>query len=154
MKHLLGILLEVLATDPETSGVRAAAVLDKAQSAGLGESDVHQLLIWIENHMLPNDEPAWPVDEYPEAPSEKAFHYFGEDSASFLSPEGMGYLMEMHNAGEISRTQLEALLWYASNRAFRPMDIYDLEPLIEQVLFVVPHPGMTGGASEGWENIH
>jgi len=129
-------------------------VQDRAAAVGLGAEDVHGLLEWIENHMLPNDEPAWITDESPDAPSDKAFHYFGAESARFLTAEGMGYLMAMRNTGQISRSQLEALLWYASNVAFRPMDIFDLEPVIEQVLFVVPHPGMTGGASEGIENIH
>ena len=49
MKHLLVILLEALSTDPETSRSRAALIQDKAEAAGLGETDVHGLLEWIEN---------------------------------------------------------------------------------------------------------
>ncbi len=154
MKHLLVILLEVLSTDPENSRSRAALIQDKAEAAGLNENDVHGLLEWIENHMLPSDEPVWRRDPGPEAPSDKAFRFFSEDDARYLTPEGMGYLVALRNNNQISRVQLEALLAYASYIAYRPMDIYDLEPIIEQVLFMPGRPGMTGGASEGFENIH
>ncbi len=153
-KHLLIILLEVLSTDPETSKSRAMMIQDKAEAAGLEEGDVHGLLEWIENHMLPSDQPGWQRDPAPDAPSDKAFRYFSEDDARYLTPEGMGYLVALRNNKQISQVQLEALLAYASYVAFRPMDIYDLEPIIEQVLFMPGRPGMTGGASEGFENIH
>jgi len=154
MKHLLVILLEALSTDPETSRSRAALIQDKAEAAGLGETDVHGLLEWIENHMLPNDQPAWRREPAPDSPSDKAFRFFGEDDARYLTPEGMGFLLSLVNNQQINRAQLEALLAYASYVAFQPMGIYDLEPIIEQVLFVPGRPGMTGGASEGFENIH
>jgi len=154
MKHLLVLLLEVLSLDPETSRSRAALIQGKAEAAGLGETDVHGLLEWIENHMLPSDEPVWPRDPAPDAPSEKAFRFFGESDARYLTPEGMGFLIGLRNSNQINRAQLEAVLAYASYVAYRPMDIYDLEPIIEQVLFVPDRPGMTGGASEGFENIH
>ncbi len=154
MKHLLVILLEALSSDPETSQSRAALVQDKAEAAGLGETDVHGLLEWIENHLLPNDQPTWSRDPALDAPSDKAFRFFGEDDARYLTPEGMGYLVSLLNSKQINRRQLEALLAYASYVAYRPMDIYDLEPIIEQVLFMPGRPGMTGGASEGFENIH
>ena len=154
MKHLLVILLEVLSTDPETSRSRAALIQDKADAAGLGEHDVHGLLEWIENHMLPSDEPVWSREPVPDAPSDKAFRFFSDTDARYLTPEGQGYLMALLNTKQISRSQLEALLAYASYVAYRPMNIYDLEPIIEQVLFVPGRPGMTGGASEGFENIH
>lgn len=154
MKHLLVILLEALSTDPESSPARSEMILDKAEAAGLSESDVHGLLDWIENHMLPNDSPGWNREPVPDAPSDKAFRYFGTDDARYLTSEGMGFLVSLLNAGQISRAQLEALLAYASYVAYRPMDIYDLEPIIEQVLFRPGRPGMTGGASEGFENIH
>ncbi len=154
MKHLLVILLEALSTDPETSRSRSLQIQDKAEAAGLSEDDVQGLLEWIENHMLPHDEPVWPKDPAPDAPSEKAFRYFSEADARYLTPAGMGYLVGLVNNKQISRAQLEALLAYASYVAYRPMDIYDLEPIIEQVLFMPGRPGMTGGASEGFENIH
>ncbi|MDX2474325.1 MAG: DUF494 family protein [Candidatus Krumholzibacteria bacterium] len=154
MKHLLVILLEVLSTDPSNGPSRSVQIQDKAEAAGLSESDVQGLLEWIENHMLPHDEPEWPRDPVPDAPSDKAFRYFSEADARYLTPEGMGYLVGLVNNKQISRAQLEALLAYASYVAYRPMDIYDLEPIIEQVLFMPGRPGMTGGASEGFENIH
>ena len=154
MKHLLVILLEALSHDPDTAPSRAALIQDKAEAAGLDETDVHSLLEWIENYLLPNDQPSWSRDPAPDAPSDKAFRFFGEDDARNLTPEGMKYLVSSLNSKQINRRQLEALLAYASYVAYRPMDIYDLEPIIEQVLFMPGRPGMTGGASEGFENIH
>jgi uncharacterized protein Smg (DUF494 family) len=154
MKHLLVILLEALSTDPEVSPTRTAMIQDKAEAAGLEEEDVHGLLEWIETHMLPNDRPGWTREPVPDAPSDKAFRFFGAEDTRYLTAEGMGYLLTLLNQGQISRAQLEALLAYASYVAYRPMDIYDLEPIIEQVLFRPGRPGMTGGASEGFENIH
>lgn len=154
MKHLLVLLLEALSLDPETSRSRAAMIQDRTEAAGLSDDDVHDLLAWIENHMLPSDEPHWPSEPLPEAPSAKAFRYFGESDARYLTPEGMGFLISLLNNGQISGTQLEALLAYASRVAYRPMDSYDLEPILEQVLFMPGRPGMTGGASEGFGNIH
>lgn len=154
MKHLLIILLEALSSNPETLGSRAAFVQGKAEAAGLGDTDVQSLLSWIENHMLATDEPEWEDDPEIAAPSDQAFRFFGENDARYLTPEGMGYLMAMHHDKQINRRQLEALLAYAARVAYRPMDIYDLEPIIEQVLFVPGRPGMTGGASEGYETIN
>ena len=154
MKHLLVILLEVLSSDPEKSPSRRAMIQDKADAAGRGDADVHGLLDWIETHMLPSDQPQWTRDPAPDAPSEKAFRHFSEADARYLTPEGMGFLLTLLNNGQINRAQLEAVLAYASYVAYRPLDIYDLEPIIEQVLFVPGRPGMTGGASEGFENIH
>ncbi|MFT5234063.1 MAG: hypothetical protein ACI9UK_001606 [Candidatus Krumholzibacteriia bacterium] len=154
MKHLLIILLEALSSDPETFGSRAAFVQSKAEAAGLGDTDVQSLLSWIENHMLATDEPEWEEDPEIAAPSDRAFRVFGEDDARYLTPEGMGYLMSMYNDKQINRRQLESVLAFAERVAYRPMDIYDLEPIIEQVLFVPGRPGMTGGASEGYETIN
>ncbi len=154
IKHLLVLMLEVLSLDPESSRSRAALIQDRAEAAGLGETDVHGLLEWIENHMLPSDEPAWPHDPLPDAPSAKAFRFFGENDARYLTPAGMGFLLDLLNSDQITRVQFEAVLAYASYVAFRPMGIYDLEPIIEQVIFMPGWPGMVGGASEGFENIH
>ncbi len=66
----------------------------------------------------------------------------------------MGFLVSLLNNKQINRAQLEALLAYASYIAYQPMGIYELEPILEQVLFMPGRPGMTGGASEGFENIH
>jgi hypothetical protein len=104
--------------------------------------------------MLPHDQPAWPREPELDTPSDKAFRFFGEDDARYLTPEGMGYLVSLLNNKQINRAQLEALLAYASYVAYRPLDSYDLEPIIEQVLFMPGRPGMTGGASEGHDNIH
>ena len=154
MKHLLIILLEVLSADPEGEPMRVEMIRSKAETAGLQEADVHELLSWIEDHMLISDRPGWPEDPVPDAPTDKAFRFFGDNDARYLTSEGMGFLLALLNAKQINRAQLEALLAYASYVAYQPMDIYDLEPIIEQVLFRPGRPGMTGGASEGFENIH
>jgi hypothetical protein len=49
---------------------------------------------------------------------------------------------------------LEALLQYSSFIALKPLEPSELESVLEQVLFRPGRPGMTGGASEGFENVH
>jgi len=66
----------------------------------------------------------------------------------------VGYLIQLVNAGQINRAQMEALLQYCSFIAIKPMTSLDLETVIEQVLFRSDRPGMTGGASEGFESRH
>ena len=152
IRHLLVTLLEALAGDgvPASDG----AFQDKVLAAGLQEDDVHELLAWLEGQVLPGDRDGWSGDPAPDAPSAKAFRFFGPDDARYLTPAAMGYLVSLLNDRQIDRGELEALLTYASFVAYRPMDTFDLEPVIEQVLFRPGRPGMTGGASEGHENIH
>lgn len=154
LKHLLIILLEALSGSPEILPPIRTRIQEKAEAAGLDEGDVHGLLDWIESHWLNDDRPGGDLDPLPDAPSEKAFRYFGDVDADYLSPAGLGFLMKLFNNRQISRAQLEALLQYSSFIALRPLDPYELESVLEQVLFRPGKPGMTGGASEGFENIH
>ena len=154
LKHLLIILLEALSGPPEVSPPLRARIQEKAEAAGLDEGDVHGLLDWIESHWLNDDRPAWTRDPLPDAPSDKAFRYFGEVDADYLSPRGLGFLVELFNKQQINRAQMEALLQYSSFIALRPLEPSELESVLEQVLFRPGRPGMTGGASEGFENVH
>jgi hypothetical protein len=103
---------------------------------------------------LNDDRPAWDRDPLPDAPSENAFRHFSEADSDYLSPGGLGFLLKLFNNRQINRAQLEALLQYSSFIALRPLEPFDLESVLEQVLFRPGRPGMTGGASEGFENIH
>lgn len=154
LKHLLIILLEALSGSPEAQAPIKARIQEKAEAAGLDEGDMHGLLDWIESHWMHDDMPTWNRDPVPDAPSGKAFRYFGEADADYLTPQGMGFLINLFNQGQINRAQLEALLHYSSYIALSPMGPYDLETVLEQVLFRPGRPGMTGGASEGFEGIH
>jgi hypothetical protein len=154
LKHLLIILLEALSGSPEVSLPIRSRILDKAEAAGLDEGDVHGLLDWIESHWLNDDRPAWSRDPLPDAPSDKAFRFFGDVDADYLSPKGLGFLVELFNKKQINRVQMEALLQYSSFIALKPLEPYELETVLEQVLFRPGRPGMTGGASEGFENVH
>ena len=154
LKHLLIILLEALSGSPELLPPIRTRIQEKAEAAGLDEGDVHGLLDWIESHWLHDDIPTWDRNPLPEAPSDKAFRYFGAVDADYLSPKGQGFLMKLFNNRQINRAQLEALLQYSSFIALRPLEPYELESVLEQVLFRPEKPGMTGGASEGFENIH
>jgi hypothetical protein len=49
---------------------------------------------------------------------------------------------------------MEALLQYSAYIALTPLDRYDLETVIEQVIFRQSRPAVTGGASEGFESLH
>lgn len=154
LKHLLIILLEALSGSPEAQPPIKASIQEKAEAAGLDEGDVHGLLDWIESHWMSDDRPNWDREPPPDAPSEKAFRYFGEMDSDYLSPQGLGFLIKLFNNGQINRAQLEALLQYSSFIALRPLEPYELESVLEQVLFRPGRPGMTGGASEGFENSH
>jgi uncharacterized protein Smg (DUF494 family) len=154
LKHLLIILLEALSGSQDGSAPNRTRIQEKAEAAGLDEDDVHGLLDWIESHWQPDGGVSWSRDPVPDAPSDKAFRVFGEADAEYLSPSGLGFLMELFNAGQVNRAQFEALLQYASFIAIKPLDPYDLETVLEQVLFRPGRPDMTGGASEGMENIH
>jgi len=154
LKHLLIILLEALSGSPEALPPVRARIQEKVQAAGLDEGDMHGLLDWIESHWLNDDMPTWDRDPLPDSPSEKAFRHFGDVDADYLTPKGMGFLIKLFNNGQVNRAQLEALLQYSSYIALTPLGPYDLETVLEQVLFRPDEPGMTGGASEGFENIH
>ena len=154
LKHLLIILLESLSGPAEVVSPIKARIQEKAEAAGLDEADVHGLLDWIESHWLHDDRPV--LDRSPQAdtPSDNAFRFFGDMDSDYLSPQGLGFLMELLNDHQINRTQLEALLQYSSYIALKPLEPRELESVLEQVLFRPGRPGMTGGASEGFENIH
>ena len=154
LKHLLIILLEALSGPHEVMPPIKTRILEKAAAAGLDEGDVHELLDWIESHWLLDDHPGWDRDPLPDAPSDKAWRFFSEVDADYMSPKGLGFLTNLFNSRQISRAQFEALLQYSSFIALKPLEPSELESVLEQVLFRPGRPGMTGGSSEGFENIH
>ncbi len=153
-KHLLVLLLEALSGGTEVSAARLARLRERMASSGLHDDDVYALLDWVEEHLLPDPRQEWPQEPVPDAPSDKAFRMFGEMEGEYLTRDGLGMLLDLFNTGQINRAQMEALLAYSSHIAFRPLTPYDLEPILEQVLFRPGRPGLTGGASEGFDNIH
>ena len=70
---------------------------EKAEAAGLDEADVHGLLDWIESQWMGDDRPGWSRDPLPDAPSDKAFRFFGDVDADYISPRGLGFLVELFN---------------------------------------------------------
>lgn len=154
LKHLLIILLEAISVSPASSELRQRAVQDKVSAAGLDEADVNGLLDWIESHWQPSSPGAWPREFLPDAPSSATFRIIGESDRDSLSAEALGYLIELVNRRQISRLQFEALVQYASFIAVHPLERTDLEPVLEQVLFRSGRPGVTGGASEGYDSTH
>lgn len=154
LKHLLIILLEALSVTPSEMGVSRNRIQEKVADAGLDEADVHGLLDWIESNL--NDDAVRPWDREPEldAPSQGSWRHFGDSDKEYISPDGIGFLLELLNNGQISRLQMEALLQYSAYIALTPLDRYDLETVIEQVLFRQGRPHLTGGASEGFESRH
>jgi hypothetical protein len=154
LKHLLVILLEALSVSGEDTQALRAGIKDKVSAAGLDDGDFHGLMNWLEDQWLGADQKGWGGEHLPESPSSGAFRHFGAIEWDYLSPQGMGFLVELLNNGQITRVQLEALVQYSSFIAIKPLDPYDLETVLEQVLFKPAEPGMTGGASEGQENIH
>ncbi len=154
LKHLLVILLEALSTSAEEGPPSRIRIQEKITDAGLDEGDVHGLLDWIESHWNTYRDQGLDQEPLPESPSRAAFRIFGDSDQEYITAEGIGYLIQLVNAGQISQAQMEALLQYSSFIALKPMTSYDLETVIEQVLFRSERPGMTGGASEGFESRH
>ena len=154
LKNLLIILLEAISKTPANGESRAKAIQDKVVAAGLDEADVNGLLDWIESNWHPGEQGSWPREVMPDAPSTRSFRVFGEADNDFLTPGALGFLIELVNEGQIDRMQMEGLIQYASFIAIRPLERDDLESVIEQVLFRPRRPGLTGGASEGYESRH
>jgi len=154
LKHLLIILLEALSTTPEEGPPSRNRIQDKVADAGLDEGDVHGLLDWIESHWNAYHDQALDHEPLPESPSSYAYRVFGESEQDYITHEGIGYLIRLVDTGQINRAQMEALLQYCSFIAIKPLTSFDLETVIEQVLFRSERPGMTGGASEGFESRH
>jgi uncharacterized protein Smg (DUF494 family) len=154
LKHLLIILLEALSVSPSNAESRGQAIQDKVVAAGLDEADVNGLLDWIEAQWQMGEQNGWPKEVMPDAPSTRSFRVFGEADSDSLAPDALGFLIELVNQGQINRMQMEGLIQYASFIAIRPLEKGDLETVIEQVLFRPRRPGLTGGASEGYESRH
>lgn len=154
LKHLLIILLEALSATGAEGPPSRSRIQEKAADAGLDEGDVHGLLDWIESNWNVYRDLPHESDPMPDTPSDGAFRHFGEMDMDYISPEGMGYLIRMLNAGQITTTQMEAMLQYASFVALKPLTSDDLETVIEQVIFRAVDPSMTGGASEGFDSSH
>ncbi len=154
LKHLLIILLEALSVSPGDGGFSRNQIQDKVEAAGLDEGDVNGLLDWIESNLNQDAVREWSREPELESPSAGAWRHFGEADREYITPDGIGFLIELLNAGQISRLQMEALLQYSSYIALTPLDRMDLETVIEQVLFRKGRPHLTGGASEGFESLH
>jgi uncharacterized protein Smg (DUF494 family) len=154
LKHLLIILLEALSVAPSEVGVSRNRIQEKVADAGLDEADVHGLLDWIESNLNDDDLRPWNQEPHLASPSSFSWRHFGDADKEYISPDGIGFLLELHNAGQISRLQMEALLQYSAYIALTPLDRYDLETVIEQVIFRQSRPTVTGGASEGFESLH
>jgi len=154
LKHLLIILLDALsATKPEQAPNRAT-IQDKAEAAGLDDADMHGLLDWIESQWRFDASPGWTRQPLSSAPSPATFRHFSVEDLDYLTPEALTWLVKLQEHRQIEKAQLEALLQYASFMAMRPLDVEDMEMVIEQGLFRGHNPGMTGGVSEGQEGVH
>ena len=154
LKHLLIILLEALSAGPSALSGRRLRIQEKVASAGLDETDVNDLLDWIESHWDLRALPTVNRGHLPESPSTDAVRIFGEFESEILSPAALAYVVKLQTSGQIDRAELEALLHYASLMGMGPLEAADLDAVIEQVLFRPGRPGMTGGASEGQNDLH
>ena len=154
LKYLLVILLEAISASPGSAELRTQAIQDKIIAAGLDEADVNGLLDWIETQWQSGEHGSWPSEVMPDSPSIESFRIFSEADNDYLTPDALGFLIELVNDGQINRMQMEGLIQYASYIAIRPLERSDLETVIEEVLFRSRRPGLTGGAAEGYESRH
>ncbi|MFO7607826.1 MAG: DUF494 family protein [Candidatus Krumholzibacteriia bacterium] len=154
LKQMLIILLEALSTGSGGPASVKSRVQDRAEKAGLEEDDMHDLLDWIEGQWNWAERPAWTREPLPEPPSREAFRLWGEAEQEYLTRDALAWLIGLQDRAQIDKAQLEALLQYASFIAMRPLEVEDLEMVIEQVLFRPQRPGMTGGVSDGQSWVH
>lgn len=154
LKHLLIILLEALSNVPDEVGVNRSSIQDKVAAAGLDEADVNGLLDWIEAQWPVQGHNLWPEGFGEEISSHGGVRFFGESEREYLSPGALGFLIELHNSQQINRAQFEALLQYASFVSVKPLERSELQIILEQVLFRPRSPGLTGGSTEGLDQIH
>jgi len=154
LKHLLIILLEALSVSSTEAGYSRSRIQEKVNAAGLDEADGHGLLDWIENNLNQDAVRSYRGEPEMETPSELSWRHFGDVDSGYITHEGIGFLLELLHAGQISPLQMEALLQYSAYIALTPLTRYDLETVIEQVLFRKMRPHLTGGASEGFESLH
>lgn len=154
LKHLLIILLEALSVSTQEGGVSRNRIQEKVADAGLDEGDVNGLLDWIESNWNQDLNRYHPDHDQMDAPSPRGWRHFGDLDREYISMDGIGFLLELVHDRQISRLEMEALLQYAAYMAIAPLDRYDLETVIEQVLFRRGRPHLTGGASEGYESLH
>ncbi len=154
LKHLLIILLEALSVSTSDGGVSRNRIQEKVADAGLDEADVHGLLDWIESNWNQDLGRYSQSEEDMDDPSPRTWRHFGELDREYISQDGIGFLLELVHQKQISMVQMEALLHYCSYMAMAPLDRFDLETVIEQVLFRRRRPDLTGGASEGFESLH
>lgn len=154
LKHLLIILLDALSSVPDETGINHSTIQDKLVAAGLDEADVNGLLDWIEAQWPARGQDPWPDGFAADSPSAVGVRFFGESDREYLSPEALGFLIELHNSKEINRAQLEAILQYASFVAVKPLEQSELQFILEQVLFRPRSPGLTGGSTEGFDQVH
>lgn len=154
LKHLLIILLEALSVSPAEAGFSPNRIQEKVAAAGLDEADVHGLLDWIENNLNQDAVRMYRGEPDPESPSQLSWRHFGDVDSEYITHDGIGFLLELVHDGQISPLQMEALLQYSAYIALTPLTRFDLETVIEQVLFRKMRPHLTGGASEGFESLH
>ncbi|MBE0565934.1 MAG: DUF494 family protein [Krumholzibacteria bacterium] len=154
LKQLLIFLMEALASSSGGQASVKSRVQERAEKAGLEEEDMHDLLDWIEGQWNWAERPAWSRQQLPEQPSGSAFRLWGEAEQEYLTRDALAWLIGLQDRAQIDKAQLEALLQYASFIAMRPLEVQDLEMVIEQVLFRPQRPGMTGGVSDGQSWVH
>ncbi len=154
LKHLLMLLLDALQAPAGGPASVKSRLQGKAEKAGLEEEDMHDLLDWIESQWNWSERPAWTRETLPEPPSRSAFRLWGEAEQEYLTKDALAWLIGLQDRAQIDKAQLEALLQYASFIAMRPLEVEDLEMVIEQVLFRPQRPGMTGGVSDGQSWVH
>ena len=154
LKALMILIIEALHGASGGPASVKSRLQEKVEQAGFEEEDMHDLLDWIEAQWNWSERPTWTREPLPEAPSRSAFRLWGEAEQEYLTKDALAWLIGLQDRAQIDKAQLEALLQYASFIAMRPLEVADLEMVIEQVLFRPQRPGMTGGVSDGQSWVH
>ncbi len=72
------------------------------------------------------------------AGSDGALRHFDALEQHALTPDARGYLMELSRRGALPNEQRELIIHYASQLGGEPLDRWDVEELVDHLLFTIP----------------
>jgi uncharacterized protein Smg (DUF494 family) len=131
---LLRVLLEALA-GPGDATANRRRLQDWLGAAGYDEGMIQDLLDWLEAHWRDPVRADWVDTVMTDEAAGTGVRHFCEQERQFLTPPAFGYLLDLCQAGQITRQQMEFLIQYASLVSIAPLERQDIEHLVDQVFF-------------------
>jgi len=154
LKDLLIILLEAVSSPGSELGLDMQKFREMVADAGYDVADLGGLLSWLKSQMNPLGPFAETRLFVEEIARSRGVRLYGEEERGFLTPPAFGYLLELLLSGQISRSQMEALIHHASLVADLPLQLPELVELIDQVCFQARGRSHSGHDDDHFERIH